>query len=105
MTSTSLIPVLQTAMNGEQTRGSHGVVFQNKAQGILHYITVDEIPSEELRDRVSDILSEEGDTNYFVVEEVERVMHIWKIPKAQAIQQMMHDIDADSELQVRQIEG
>lgn len=100
----SLTAVLQEAMYGEQTRGSDGVVYQNKENGIVKYMKLSEIESDELRERVTEIVTEEGDVFYIVLEEVERVMHIWKIPKKQAMTQMMHDIERDTDIEVRDMQ-
>lgn len=96
-------PLLQEAMSGEESRGSDGVVYYNKAQSVIRYMKIHEIESEELRERVEDIVTEEGAVFYFVLEEIDRVMHIWKIPKRQAMQQIMHDVGSDPDVQVCQL--
>ena len=91
---TLLTPILKEAVLGEETRGSDGVVYCNKAENIVRYMKIHEIESQELRERVEDIVTEEGRVFYLVIEEIERVMHIWKIPKNEAMQRMMQETSA-----------
>ena len=74
--------IFATALSGEKTRGSGGVVLCNKSKGTICYALVDEFESEELRERIRDMLSDEGTEYAFVVEEVDRTVDIWKIPRA-----------------------
>ena len=84
-----LTPILREAVLGEESRGSDGVVYCNEADKIVRYMKIHEIESQELRERVEDMVTEEGCAFYFVIEEIERVMHIWKFPKNEAMQRMM----------------
>ena len=74
--------VLAVAMKGEQERGNGGVVLCNRDDDTIAYVLCDEISTEELRDSVREMLSDEGERFYYVVEETDRKMHIWKIDKA-----------------------
>lgn len=99
----SLTPLLHEAMHGEETRGSDGVVYYNKAENIVRYMKIHEIQSEELQERVADIVTDEGRDYYFVLEEIERVMHIWKIPKHAAMQRAIQHIDGEDSVNIRAI--
>lgn len=73
--------IMMAGLVGERERGSGGVVFANKEKGIVKYILLQEIESEELRARFEDELTEDGNYHLFIMEEIERVMHIWKLPR------------------------
>jgi len=84
-----LAPVLNAAIYGERNRGSGGVVFCNHEKKIIQYMLISEFEAEEFRDKLGDILSEEGNEYYFVVEEIDRSMHIWKIPRNNITEDML----------------
>ena len=71
------------AAQGEAQRGSDGVVLFDRKQETASWMKLAEIPSAQLRETTSDILSEEGGQVYVVVEEDtdERQVHIWKLPR------------------------
>ena len=70
------------ALKGEKDRGDSGVVLSNISEGTASYVLVHELPNEELRDVVSDLLTEEGRRYFFVLEEQDRKVNIWKMDKA-----------------------
>ena len=70
------------ALQGEQTRGDGGVVLSNRSDDTASYVLVHELPSEELREVVGDLLTEEGRRYFFVLEEHDRKINIWKMDKA-----------------------
>jgi hypothetical protein len=74
------------AMSGEQQRGSDGCVWVDRANGLCRYVLVDELKSAELRDGVRDMLTADGDANYFIVFKQEKSAHVTKFPKAMARQ-------------------
>ena len=73
--------IMMAGLVGERERGNGGVVFVNKEKNIIKYILLHEVESEELRARFEDELTENGNDHLFIMEEVDRVMHIWKVPR------------------------
>lgn len=73
--------VLSVALTGERNRGNGGIVLCNRSTDKIAYILVHEIESEELRETVGDLLTEEGLRYFFILEEKDRKIHIWKVDK------------------------
>lgn len=71
--------VMRVGLIGERERGNGGVVFDSKDRDSVQYLLLAEIESEQMRERLEDELSEDANAHLFVVEEVEKVMHVWKI--------------------------
>ena len=79
---------------GEQIRGDAGVVVVNSV--LTEYKLLSEIDSEELRDQLEDLLTENGRSNVVVVEEnvdekTERVVaHVWMVPRNELLRVSAH---------------
>ena len=80
-TSTVNAAIVTVGLAGEKDRGNGGAIYVNRIDNIIKYMLVDEFESEQFKDTLSDMLSEDGSLNLYVVEEIERVLHIWKIPR------------------------
>lgn len=79
--------VAEAALPGEQLRGDSGVVFINMG-GAVYKLLV-EVESEELRDQLEDLLTENGRSHVVVVEEnvddaSKRVVaHVWMVSRSE----------------------
>ena len=51
-----------------------------------------ELGTEELRERVEDMLSDEGDEYVFALKDENKATHIWKLPRVK-IAEMLSEID------------
>lgn len=82
-----LLPIVHAAWHGEKERGSGGVVVRSYKHGI-RYALLEELPHPEMRDSIEDMLTEEGQTHVFVVQEEEKTLHVWKLPRAKVMELM-----------------
>ena len=82
-----LWPIVKAAWDGESARGNGGVVVRSHKNGI-HYLLVNELPFDEMRESIEDMLSEEGDQFVFVVQEEEKTLHVWKMPRTKVVEMM-----------------
>ena len=87
--SALLQQVAAVALPGEQARGNGGVVVLASTDQAM-YRLLHEIESEELRERLQDLLSEHGQENVVVVQEqnatddaeTRAVANIWMVARA-----------------------
>ena len=80
--------IYETAVKGERERGSDGLVlYEPKAVDGVHieWVKLNDVEPEELKENVTDLLSEEGDTFAFVMEVHGREAHLWKIPRSEML--------------------
>lgn len=85
--------IADVALPGEQLRGDGGVVVVSGSS--VEYKLLLEIESEELRDQLEDLLSENGRSNVVVVEETlddaKRVVaHVWMVPRNELFRVSAH---------------
>ena len=88
------VPIVRTAIEGERARGSGGVVFVQRSLGRATYQLTSEIPNPELRENVESLLSECGETHLLCLEEVDRAVHLWKIPRAEVADRLLREAAA-----------
>ena len=74
--------VYRVALEGERTRGDGGAILINREKETIAYVLLHEVPNDELREVIGDMLTDEGRRYFFVLEESERNVHIWKMDKA-----------------------
>ena len=73
--------LVRVVAEGERERGTAGVAVYTSASD-MRYVLLQELPSEDLRERIGDMLSEEGDEFVFAVEGEATTAHIWKMSRA-----------------------
>lgn len=76
----------------ERDRGSDGVVLFNRKQETASWMKLTEIKPDDLREAASDILSEDGNRVYVVIEEDtdEHQVHIWTLSRAEVASRVQH---------------
>ena len=77
--NTILDAVVGAIAEGERARGTGGVVVYTDETDV-RYVMVHELETEELREAVADMLSDEGDEYVFALNRA-KDMHIWKISR------------------------
>lgn len=82
-----LLPIAKAAWDGENARGNGGVVVRSYKDGI-RYSLVHELPFDEMRESIEDMLTEEGDQFVFVLQEEEKTLHVWKLPRTKVVELM-----------------
>ena len=92
-----LLRTLDAAALGERERGSDGVVLLDRAENAVSYVLLREIESFELRERLEEMLSAEGEDFFFVLERVDGSNHIWKISKLEAATGLLEGDMADGD--------
>lgn len=69
------------ALAGEYERGTGGVVYVHREQGVMRYMLTSELTGS-VREHLETVLAEEGARHMVVAEESAGVMHVWKIARA-----------------------
>ena len=83
--------IVRVVAEGERMRGTGGVIVYADASNV-RYMLVRELGTEELRERVEDMLSDEGDEYVFALKDENKATHIWKLPRVK-IAEMLSEID------------
>ena len=78
-----LAAICVIAARGEAERGADGVVLFNRQDESAAWVKVSELSAEELRDVAAELLTEEGQRYFFVMEEDtgSGQVHIWKLSR------------------------
>ena len=78
--------VCRVAVQGEWESGGDGLVLLERDGERIKWVKLADLPSEELREAVAEILTEEGRTHFLVLDEdtQKRHVHIWKISRNEA---------------------
>ena len=79
---------LETAIRGERERGTDGVVWYDLNTRTITYLLSSEVEPSELRESVSDLLTEEGDTFFFVLVKQGEKVDIAKVNKLNAMRDL-----------------
>ena len=80
--------IYNTAVKGEQERGSDGVVLYepNAPNGTrVEWIKLQDVKPEQFQETVADLLSEESSLFAFVMEVHGHQVHLWKIPRSEML--------------------
>lgn len=70
---------------GEMERGTSGCLYINRNENTHNYILLHELSNPQLKDALEDMLTEEGASNALIVEEVDRNVHIFKMPRSEIL--------------------
>ena len=73
--------IAAVALTGERERGDGGVVLSNLDDNTASYVLLQELKNDALIEAVGELLSEEGRRYFFVLEERDRKINIWKMEK------------------------
>lgn len=73
--------LVRVVAEGERERGTAGVAVYTDASD-MQYVLLQDLPSDDLRERIGDMLSEEGHDFVFAVKGEATAAHIWKMPRA-----------------------
>jgi hypothetical protein len=78
--------VCKVAVQGEWETGSDGLVLLERESEKIKWVKLADLPSDELREAVAEILTEEGGAHFLVLDEdtQKRHVHIWKITRKEA---------------------
>jgi len=71
---------------GERARGTDGVVVLNRSRMMAEYMRLEEIKYEQIKETLRDALSESGDHSITVVDVCENDIHVWQLPRREAVQ-------------------
>jgi hypothetical protein len=87
-----LVAICAIAARGEAERGSDGLVMFNKKNETACWMKLSDLPTEELREIAADMLTEEGNRFFFVLDEDtdNRQVHIWKLSRQEVTARTAH---------------
>ena len=77
------------AASGEQQRGSPGCVWVDGEAGRCEYLLLREIPNDDLRSGIEDMISEDAEEHFFIVHKHGESAHVFKYPKRKAFAEIM----------------
>ena len=77
----------ETVIRGETTHGTDGLVLLNREKDNIEYIPLQSITDSGLHDKISDMLTEQGNQFVFVLEESgNQSFNIWKFSRTFLLQ-------------------
>lgn len=77
------------AASGEQQRGSPGCVWVDAEAGRCEYLLLPEVPNDDLRSGLEDMVSDDNDEHFFIVHKHKESAHLFKYPKRKAFEEIM----------------
>lgn len=74
-----LAACFKTAVEGEQSRGSGGVVYLDGDK--VAYLLLDQVQPEQLREKIADDIEEDKGQNYFILHRDAGNIHVSKLAR------------------------
>ena len=81
--------ICKVASLGEQQHGNDGVVMYNIERGTITWTQLHNIYPDQLRDTLSEFLTDDHAQNVFVLQVDEKAAHIWKIGRDEVMRRML----------------
>lgn len=73
--------IIKIGLNGESVRGNNGAVLIDEENNEMVYLLSHEFKPQDFCDKLSDLLSEDGNDYMYIVHKTKDAMHISKIPR------------------------
>ena len=73
--------IIKTAMQGESFRGTNGAVLFDLSSNDMVYLLTYEFEPIEFRERLEEMLSDDGHVYMYIVHKDNENMHVSKIPR------------------------
>lgn len=82
---TTLSNLVAVALRGEQSRGGGGAVLYNAETRAASYLFPSEFKVEAFREKLQEMIDDDGGEHFFVVVESDKQLHVSKMRKASLV--------------------